>query len=165
MAYVNPYQRTVWKDESDEFEGRYIETMNGDGTITHTPVRGEVYVEGTPMDALHFNNMEEGIVAAHQELGNQDERISGQEQQTSQELHTVTLTNSQQFPFNNSAQSVALDTERDNIYYIVQIIDVSSSGNVGEVEVTDRQVNGFKLGYTGSAPSATITYIVIGGFD
>ena len=165
MAYVNPYTKTVWKDESDEYEGRYTETMNGDGTVTHTPVRGEVYVEGTPMDANHFNHMEEGIYDAHEELVAQDERISAQEEQTAQETHTVTLTNTQEFPFNNSAQSVALTTERDNTNYIVQILAVSAVGNPGVIEVTDRQVNGFKLGFTGSASSATITYTVIGGFD
>ena len=165
MAYVNPYTKTVWKDESDQYEGRYQETMNGDGTITHELVRGEVYVEGTPMDANHFNHMEGGIFDAHEELVNQDERISDQEAQTTPEAHTVTLTNSQEFPFNNSAQSVALTTARDNINYIVQVLSVTATGNVGEIEVTDRQVNGFKIGYTGSAPSATVTFIVTGGFD
>ena len=165
MAYVNPYTKTVWKDESDEYEGRYTETMNGDGTITHTLVRGEVYVEGTPMDATHFNHMEEGIYDAHQELVAQDARITAQEKQTAQETHTVNLTNSQEFPFNNSAQSVALTTERDNTNYIVQILSVTAVGNPGEIEITDRQVNGFKIGYTGSAPSATVKFTVIGGFD
>ena len=141
MAYVNPYTKTTWVDESDQYEGRYTETQNGDGSINHTTVRGEVYVEGTPMDAVHFNHMEGGIYDAHEELVAQDTRISDQEAQTTPEVHTVTLTNSQEFPFNNSAQSVALTTARDNINYIVQILSVTGTGNVGEVEVTDRQVN------------------------
>ena len=47
---------------------------------------------------------------------------------------------------------------------MVDILSVSGYGNIGEVQVSDRQVNGFKLSYTGSAPSAEITYMVIGGF-
>ena len=34
---------------------------------------------------------------------------------------------------------------------------------VGEAVATDKQVNGFKLAYTGSAKSAVVEYIVIGG--
>ena len=55
------YERTYWVDEVDEFENRYTEVPNGDGTITHTKVPGERYVEGTPQSAANFNKMEEGI--------------------------------------------------------------------------------------------------------
>lgn len=165
MSYVNPYTKTVWKDESDEYEGRYQETMNGDGTVTHVLVRGEVYVEGTPMDADNFNHMEQGIYDAHEELVNQDGRITNLESYVNPEVHEVTRTNSAQYPFNESAVSVAMTTERDNLNYVVEIISVTANGNVGKIEVTDRQVNGFKIGYTGSASSATIKFAVIGGFD
>ena len=165
MSYTNPYVKTVWVDESDEFEDRYTETMNGDGTITHQKVRGEVYVEGTPMDAVRFNNMEEGIYNAHQKLVNLDGRTEDLEKQTLPEVQTVTRTNTEEFPFNDSAVSVALVTERDNLNYVVEIVDVEAVGDVGEIEITDRQTNGFKIGYTGSAESATIKFAVIGGFD
>ena len=52
------YQITVWVDESDQYENRFRETDNGDGTITHTKERGTIYVVGTPQDAAHFNNLE-----------------------------------------------------------------------------------------------------------
>lgn len=165
MSYVNPYVKTVWKDESDEYEGRYTETMNGDGTITHVLVRGEVYVEGTPQDAEHFNNMEEGIYDAHQELVRQDGRITNLESYANPETGAVTLTNTEEFPFNNSAVSVPLVNERDNLNYLVEIIKVEPVGNPGEIEVSDRQVNGFKLAFTGSASSVKVTYAVIGGYD
>ena len=60
---------------------------------------------------------------------------------------------------------MALANERDNKNYIVVIADVSGTGNVGEIEVTDRLVNGFKMAFTGSASSVTVTYAVIGGYD
>ena len=165
MSYVNPYTKTVWVDESDEFEGRYKETTNMDGSITHTIVRGDVYVEGTPMDADHFNHMEDGIYAAHEELVNQDGRITDLESYANPETGSVTLTNTEEFPFNDSAVSVPLTNERDNLNYLVEIVKIEPVGNPGEIEVSDRQVNGFKMAFTGSASSVKVTYAVIGGYD
>jgi len=165
MAYVNPYTKTTWVDEVDEYEDRFRESANGDGTITHTKERGEVYVQGTPQDAQHFNNMENGIYAAHEELVSQDARITNLESYANPETGVVTLTNTEEFPFNNSAVSVPLTNERDNMNYIVEVIKVEPTGNPGEIEVSDRQVNGFKLAFTGSASSVKVTYAVIGGYD
>ena len=44
-----------------EFEDRYTESRNDDGTITHTPVEGEIIQQGTPQNATNFNHMENGI--------------------------------------------------------------------------------------------------------
>lgn len=77
---------------------------------------------------------------------------------------TVTLTNTQKYPFNNSIRSVALAKRQKNTKYTVIAEVTSSTGNAGEVEVTEKQVNGFKLAYTGSATSAVIHYTVIGGY-
>ena len=165
MAYVNPYTKTLWVDEVDEFEGRFKETELGGGVVEHEIIRGEVYTEGTPQDAQHFNHMEQGIFDAHEELVQQDGRTGNLEAQTLPEVQEVTRTNSDEFPFNNSAVSVSLQTVRDNLNYVVEIISVVAEGDVGEVEITDRQTNGFKIGYTGSAASAVIKFAVIGGFD
>ena len=81
------------------------------------------------------------------------------------ETGQVTLTNTLKFPFNNSVSTVALTNVRDNLNYMVVIVSVTGDGNVGEVEVTDRLVNGFKLAYTGSSPSVTVKYAVIGGYE
>lgn len=165
MAYVNPYTKTLWVDEVDEFEGRFQETDLGGNVVQHTIIRGEVYTEGTPQDAAHFNNMEQGIYDAHQELVAQDGRITNLESYANPEVGVVTLTNSEEFPFNNSSVSVALTNERDNLNYLVEIVKIEPTGNPGEIEVTDRQVNGFKIGFTGSASSVKVTYSVIGGYD
>ena len=167
MAYVKQH----WKDEVTEYEHRFTETANGDGTITHTKVTGEVLQEGTLQDAEHFNHMEDGIGDAHDSIAaiqaaasESDTRIESLEKIRKIEVGTVTLTNSLAAPFNNTLQSIPLETEQDDVYYLVDILSVSGYGNIGEVQVSDRQVNGFKLSYTGSAPSAEITYMVIGGF-
>ena len=75
---------------------------------------------------------------------------------------TVSMTNNLNFPFNNSQKTVALSKPQKNTKYVV-IVDDVTAGNVGEIIVTDKQVNGFKIAYTGSAASATAKYTVIGG--
>lgn len=92
-------------------------------------------------------------------------RTDALETATVQEVGTVSLTNSQHFPFNNSQKSVALENRRDNTNYVVVITAVTGTGNIGEIEVTDRLVNGFKIRHTGSANAVTVTYAVIGGYD
>lgn len=81
------------------------------------------------------------------------------------DIGTVTLTNTLDFPFNDSIQSVALSDERLNTDYIVITELVSADGVAGEIEVSDKLVNGFKIAYTGSASSVTIKYVVMGGYS
>lgn len=79
------------------------------------------------------------------------------------EQGTVTLTNTGAFPFNNSQQTVALVKTQKNVKYAI-IADIkSANGNPGEVVASDKQINGFKLAFTGSAKFAVVEYIVIGG--
>lgn len=165
------YDRTYWKDHVVAPDNTYAITKNEDGTFTITPV-GDVMQQGTPQDQTHFNNIELGVSDSHTEaylLINSVRqtvwRVDALEDATVQEVGTVALSNSLKFPFNNSQQSVALEAKRDNLNYIVVIVNVAGEGNVGEVEVTDRLENGFKISYTGSASSATITYAVIGGYE
>ena len=56
------YQRTVWKDHVVQFPDRFVETVNPDGSIEHVKAPGNTIQEGTNQDALHFNNLEEGVV-------------------------------------------------------------------------------------------------------
>jgi len=164
-----PWQN--WLDHVTDPSNLFTVVDNGNGTWTITPA-GTVMQQGTPQDQTHFNNMEGGILDAHAAASlllnfarQTGWRVDALEDATVQEVGTVTLTNSLKFPFNNSKQSVALATRRDNLNYIVVIVSVTGEGNIGEVEVTDRLVNGFKLNYTGSASSVAVTYAVIGGYD
>ena len=75
----------------------------------------------------------------------------------------TTLTNTKKFPFNDSQKSVALAKTQADINYTVTPEIVSAVGNPGEIVVSDKQVNGFKLAHTGSATSVVVKYIVIGG--
>lgn len=78
---------------------------------------------------------------------------------------TKALTNSQAYPFNNSKTSVALSKTQDDTSYVVVADAASANGNAGEIIASDKQTNGFKLEYTGSAASVTVHYIVIGGLN
>lgn len=78
------------------------------------------------------------------------------------ESGSITLNNSLVFPFNNSQTTIALaNTQLDTDYAV--ITEVGNQGNVGDITVFDKQVNGFKMAYTGSAASVTINYYVLGG--
>lgn len=77
----------------------------------------------------------------------------------------ITLANSKRYPFNNSAKTIALTAVREKKEYQVYAEVLSASGGfVGDVEVTDKQTNGFKLSYTGSAASVQLRYVVEGGY-
>lgn len=169
------YQLTEWLDEVDQYEDIFVEESStvAPGAVKHTKYRGTVQQVGTPMNAARFNNMEGGIFDAHVA---QDLMINGLrqlgwrtddlERATDQETGTVTLTNSLQFPFNNSIATVPLTVVRDNLNYIVEVIKVEPVGGpAGDVDVSERQVNGFKIAFTGSASSVKVTYAVIGGFN
>lgn len=161
-----------WKDRIVERPRTYTEVTNSDGSRTDTPAPGEIQQAGTQMSATNFNQMDYGILDAHIaaammliRMQQNEWRTDALEEATAQEVGQVTLTSSRKFPFNNSIQTVNLTNRRDNLNYVVVIISAEGAGNIGEIEVTDRLVNGFKLAFTGSAKSVTVKYAVIGGFN
>ena len=156
------YQWIDWKDQIDQFNGCFIEEAQGDGSIKHTPVRGTVQQEGTPQDADNFGHVMNGIIDAHLAI----DLLLNFARQNSWEIErgTINLTNTQAYPFNNSLQSVALSAVKESTDYIVLAEVTAFNGNVGEIVVADKLQNGFKIGYSGSASSATVKYSVIGGF-
>ena len=68
----------------------------------------EVLQEGTDQSAGHFNNMEEGISDAHLATAILLISASLSADQVATEEQTITLENSESFPFNNSVETVAL---------------------------------------------------------
>lgn len=191
------YKQTEWQDRVTEYEDRYKETENPDGTFTHTPVEGEIIQVGTPQNQTNFNNMEVGIQDAHiaaailhwaeyqhnAEYNTRDEmtdvsnaerilafstyqHIKEAEAEIEGELHTVTLTNSQRQPFNSTIdtpKTVALTKNRTNLFYSVETEVTAHNGLVGEIQISDKALNGFKIAYTGSGKSVTLAIRVKGG--
>ena len=124
---------------------------------------GTVMQQGTPQDAAHFTNQEDGIwelFACYGLLLNYARQMGWDVERGS-----INLTNTAKpYPFNNSQKTVALQMQRPSRDYIVITEASNVKGNLGQIEVSDQLSNGFKVAYTGSATAATINYIVIGGY-
>ena len=91
--------------------------------------------------------------------------IKQREAEEEEETILLTLTNSEQYPFNNSLNTVALKAERNNTEYAVtaEVLEYRG-GCVGNIEVTEKLENGFKIAHTGSAEEVKLKITVKGGF-
>lgn len=148
-------------------EQPYIDS-NGTGVYTPTIWQDDVpdIQEGTPIDEQNLNNMETGINGANlfvEFLAEVIHKTHSQVENLSGEVITVTLTNSGEFYTNNSVKTVPLSTSRDTLDYIVDAEIQGDTVNVGDIVVYDKQVNAFKVKFTGSASSATVKLYVHGG--
>lgn len=154
------YEWTKWQDHVTTHPNMFKVVDNGDGTWTITPA-GDVMQQGTPQDQVRFNNIENGIVDAH--IAIQLLLNYARQNMLEIEVGTIVLTNTQAFPFNNSQQTISLAKSKENSDYIVIPEIMSAVGNPGEIVISDKLVNGFKIAHTGSAKSVTVKYTVIGG--
>ena len=162
------YGWTQWQDHVTEFENRYREVQNDDGTITQEAVEGEILQQGTPQSATNFNHMEDGVSNAGELAALMATEVIHMNQRAADEAGEtilVTLTNGQQYPFNNSVKTIALGTERNHLDYTVtaEVLEYSG-GCVGDIEVSEKLVNGFKIAHTGSATEVKLKVFVKGGF-
>ncbi len=139
------YRRTFWLDKVEDVD-------------TH-----EIIQEGTDQSAGHFNNAEHGISDVNLAAALILISSSLTAEQVATEERTITLTNSQSYPFNDSTKTIALATARNFTDYTVEAEVLEHSGNVGDVRIFDRMLNGFKIAYDGSAKSATIKLRIKGG--
>ncbi len=124
---------------------------------------GEVIQEGTDQSAGNFNKMENGIADAHLAAALLVIATGLTADQVAVETQTVELTNSGSYPFNNSVKTVSLRKTRNFSDYTVEAEVLDHKGNVGDVRVYDRLLNGFKVAFDGSAKSATIKLRIKGG--
>ncbi len=158
----------IWKDHVTQFSNRYKEINNADGTITHEAVEGEVIQEGTPQNAKNFNDMEQRILAAGEVAGLAMLKVGAVESEVeglAGEIIETTLTNSKEYPFNNSKKTLALKTPRGNLDYTVFVeSSTEDAGGIGEIKITDKQLNGFKIEFTGAAKEVSVKCTVQGGY-
>lgn len=130
------YEWQQWQDHVTKYENRYREIENDDGTITHEAVEGEVLQQGTPQSATNFNHMEDGITNAGELaalLATETIHMNQRAADETGETILLTLTNGQQYPFNDSVKTVALKTERNHLDYTVtaEVLEYSG-GCVGD---------------------------------
>lgn len=120
------------------------------------------------MSAVNFNNMEAGIFAANvtaaeamqliRLLKDKAEALEGV-------VLEATLTNSKKYPFNDSVKTIALGNAnvRNNKDYTVIVEAQAADGFVGDIVISDKMLNGFKIAFTGSASSVSVKCYVQGG--
>lgn len=125
---------------------------------------GEVMQKGTDLSAANLNHLENGAYDANLATSLMTVQLASVERNLNVETHTVTLKNTKSFPFNNSIQTVALDAIRSNTSYEVTAECTNDTGWAGQIIISDKLINGFKVAYTGSAPTAEITLKIKGGF-
>ena len=77
----------------------------------------------------------------------------------------ATLTNNRKYPFNDSGATLPLDDNnpRNNKDYTITVEAEAADGFVGDIIITDKMLNGFKISYTGSASSVKVKCYVQGG--
>ena len=158
------FEPLIWQDEVRSPDNTFSVTHNADGTVT-TKRAGEQIQKGTNQSATNFNFMsnqgfEAGLIASllTQEVVQHKRKIEDLDGQTIE----VTLSNSLSYPFNNSKKTVSIDT-KDTLDYRVAVELIEDVPNVGEIIITDKQINGFKIAYTGSAQSVKVRCFVTGG--
>ena len=158
----------IWKDHVTQFSNRYKEVQNADGTITPEAVEGEVIQEGTPQNAKNFNDLEERVLAGGEVAGLALLKVSMAESRIKGlqgEIVEATLTNTKEYPFNNSKKTLALATPRGNLDYTVDVeASTEDAGGIGEIKITDKQLNGFKIEHCGAAKEVKVKCTVRGGY-
>ena len=126
---------------------------------------GTVIQQGTLMDQTHFNNVEVGISDSY--LAQQISRFKQiqEDYDTLSEVKSVSLAmNALPWPFNNKENTVALSQLREHTDYSVEVEVVSySGGRLGNIQVKDRALNGFKLLHDGSATTVNVIVRITGG--
>lgn len=127
---------------------------------------GQILQKGTPLSSKNMNNIENGTHASNigaTEAALQIAQLKRDVRDLEGEIGVVNLKNTNKYPFNNSIKTIAMKKARNTIDYRVVYELISSDGAIGEVIITDKQLNGFKIEYTGSAANVAIKYYIQGG--
>ncbi|ABR48708.1 hypothetical protein Amet_2556 [Alkaliphilus metalliredigens QYMF] len=144
---MNPYNIIKWQDEVLDQHDNVLQ-------------------EGTLHDEVNMNRMEDGIYESSlmscmlTQMNLQQKRVLAD---LEGEIGEISLLNTDVFPFNNSIKTVAMNKPRDTTDYRIHTEVVSANGNAGNILITDKQLNGFKIAFTGSATNITIKYYIQGG--
>lgn len=155
-----------WKDHTVEYPNRFKKTESGDYVVLDK-APGTVKQQGTPQNASNFNKMDlaalEAMLMASENtrnlihIGNVVDGMVGV-------IVEAELKNTQEYPHNNSIKTLQIPTPRNTKDYTVTVEPVAVKGGaVGEFEISDKLLNGFKVKYTGSAKSVSVRCYVRGG--
>lgn len=157
-----------WKDHVVEYPNRVRLTPLGDNLYTLEKVPGEIVQQGTPVNAANQNAMDlaalQGIMMA-QENAMEIRWVKDKADAQAGEAIELTLTNTEAYPFNNSVYTVQLAKDRNKKDYTVLVeVESATGGGVGDILITDKLLNGFKIAFSGAASSIQVRCVVQGGY-
>lgn len=116
---------------------------------------------GTDLDAAHFNNNERATVEAYAlaALNSMYQRYANGE---IAQAATVKVT----AVLSPGLQEVALPysaTRNTTDYDVDVVVSKTIAGEVDKISITTKQVNGFKVNYTGDTSNMPVTFKITGG--
>lgn len=156
----------LWKNRRTELNNTYEITQNADGTITLTPVVGEVIEAGTSFNQDNMNRMDYGINEA-MIIANlaivQLRQHQRELENTYFEIGSVSVSTTEQYPFNTKSVTVDIKSPRNSLDYIVlPFCDNLKQGRT--IRIKDKQLNGFKVEVEDCPKEPiTIKYFILGG--
>jgi len=160
-----PYARTYWLDQVSDHPTHYEIFLIGIDEYEVNPKYGTITIPGTPMDASHFNLLEAGVFEAQEMILLLSDALSKLERDSQEEIFTVSLTNTKEYPFNDSTANVLLDIARSNLnYHIWWEVSTITGGFLGDVNITSKALTGFTIAFDGDATAVTLSVHVEGGF-
>lgn len=160
------YDLILWKNRRTEKSNTYSVKENEDGTITLTPVVGEVIEAGTSFNQQNMNHMDNGINEAMiiANMGIIQLRQHQKElENTYFEIGTAKVSSEESYPFNKESVTVAMEKARNTLDYIViAFCDDLQQGRA--IRIKDKQLNGFKIEVEDCPKTpVTIKYFILGG--
>lgn len=160
------YNATKWLDHVTQYPMRRKITQNDDGTSDIIRAEGEVIQQGTARNAKNYNNMESGILSNSiygSFLMQQVLQLMRSSEETKGEYGTVSIVNTNKYPFTSPSKTVSIAEQRSNLNYHVVTEVLEADGNVERIDIFDKQLNGFKIAFKGSAKNVTFSYKIVGG--
>ena len=159
---------TEWKDEVVQYPDRYKRTQVDTDLFDFKRSPGEVIQNGTPQNAKNFNalknGIEESMSVAKMAYTNAGAGLDAADSALG-ERQTITLKNTDDYPFNNSKITVSLKKSKSTSNYMVfaELIGKTGGGSVGDITISDKMLNGFKIEFSGAAKTVTLNIAVTGG--
>lgn len=176
------FKRTFWRNHVEDQDGKVIQQ----GTLLEQDQfnRMEVGISDSNMAAniIHImllwfgrrlgvletsSNSHDTDIASIKTLnGQQNSRLSALEPEVAAEVKEVTLKNGSKWPFGINEVSVGLAKTRKNANYGVDVYVKSyTGGRLGDITVSGKLTNGFKLKHDGSAQTVVVVVRVTGGMN
>lgn len=160
------YDLIVWKNRRTEIANTYSIKENEDGTVTLTPVVGEVIEAGTSFNQTNMNSMDNGINEAMIIANMAIVKLLQQQNElrnTYFEIGSIAVQSAEDYPFNTASVTVAMKEARNTLDYVVMAFcDDLQQGRA--IRIKDKQLNGFKIEVEDCPKKpVTIKYFILGG--